>query len=146
MDSFHADEIDEAFLEFRRESCKSVALSSAIVREIVTILRRGRLYRFLLSAHNISCITLSHRTMQHTVPQVAAFVGEKEPSKVVDPVGQQICTFSWFLVYIPYLFRQSTILYSTRRYLLPGLLKRRSTRRCKVRTLLLRIEVRILNA
>jgi len=41
MDSFHADEIDEAFLEIRRESCKSVALSSAIVREIVTILRRG---------------------------------------------------------------------------------------------------------
>ena len=41
MDSFHGDEIDEAFLEFRRESYKSVALSSAIVREIVTILRRG---------------------------------------------------------------------------------------------------------
>jgi len=139
MDSFHADEIDEAFLEFRRESCKSVALSSAIVREIVTILRRGRLYRFLLSAHNISCITLSHRTMQHAVPQVAAFVVRKNhrryssrPSRTTDLhllVVFGVHTASLSTEYY-------SILYSTRRHLLPGLLKGRSTRRFKVRTLL----------
>jgi len=38
---FCDDEIDEAFLEFRRESCKSAASSSTIVREILTVLRRG---------------------------------------------------------------------------------------------------------